>query len=64
MQSFLHSCQEVKGQLQAHMSCLDPADVSRSSFSLPAEDQTQVQALKDIQALEARISYLRSVANM
>lgn len=64
MQSFLHSCQEVKGQLQAQMSRLDTADVGRSSFTLQAEDEKQAQALKDIQALEAKISYLRSVAKM
>lgn len=64
VQSFLHSCEEVKGQMQAQMSCMDTVDVGSSSFTLLTEDEKQAQALKDIQALETKISYLRSVAKM
>lgn len=64
VQSFLHSCEEVKGQLQTQMSRMDTADVGSSSFTLLSEDEKQAQALKDIQALEAKIRYLRSVAKM
>lgn len=46
------------------MSRLDSTNLGRSSAPLPAEDEKHAQALKDIQALEARISYLRSVAKM
>lgn len=64
VQSFLLSCEEAKGQLQAQLSRLEPVDVGCTAFTLQAEEGNQAQALRDIQALEAKISYLKSVAKM
>lgn len=64
VQSFLQSCEEAKAQLQAQLSRLNTVDVGCSSFTLLAEEGNQAQALRDIQALEAKIAYLKSVAKM
>ncbi|XP_054470225.1 LOW QUALITY PROTEIN: spectrin beta chain, non-erythrocytic 5 [Anoplopoma fimbria] len=64
VQSFLQSCQEAKAQLQGQLSGLDVVDVGCSSFTLLAEEKTQSQTLRDIQTLEAKIAYLKSVAKM
>ncbi|XP_068195162.1 spectrin beta chain, non-erythrocytic 5 isoform X2 [Antennarius striatus] len=64
VQSFLQSCEEAKGQLQGQLSRLDVVDVGCSSFTLRTEEENQVQVLKDIQSLEGRIAYLKSVAKM
>ncbi|XP_023280049.1 spectrin beta chain, non-erythrocytic 2-like [Seriola lalandi dorsalis] len=64
VQSFLRSCEEAKGQLQGQLSRLDVVDVGCSSFTLLAEEKNQAQALRDIQTLEGKIAYLRSVAKM
>ncbi|XP_056867453.1 spectrin beta chain, non-erythrocytic 5 isoform X2 [Takifugu flavidus] len=64
LQSFLQSCDETRTQLQAQLTRLDSVDPGQSHLSLPAQDEIQAQALRDIQVLEAKISYLRSVANM
>ncbi|XP_053700420.1 spectrin beta chain, non-erythrocytic 5 [Synchiropus splendidus] len=59
MQSFLLSCEETRLQLQSQM----VASESGSS-SLQAREETHAQNLRDLQTLEARISYLKSVAKM
>ncbi|KAG7215088.1 hypothetical protein INR49_011666 [Caranx melampygus] len=64
VQSFLQSCEEAKAQLQDQMSRLDVVDVGCSSFTLLAEEKNQAQALRDIQTLESKIAYLKSVAKM
>lgn len=64
MQSFLQSCEEAKAQLQGQLSQLDVVDMGCSSFTLLNEEKNQVQALRDIQALEAKITYLKSIAKM
>ncbi|XP_044022541.1 spectrin beta chain, non-erythrocytic 5 isoform X2 [Siniperca chuatsi] len=64
VQSFLQSCEEAKAQLQGQLSQLDTVDVGCSSFTLLTEEKNQVQALRDIQALESKIAYLKSVAKM
>lgn len=64
VQSFLQSCEEAKAQLQAQLSRLNTVDVGCSSFTLLAEEGNQAQAIRDIQALEAKIAYLKSVAKM
>ncbi|XP_038585015.1 spectrin beta chain, non-erythrocytic 5 isoform X1 [Micropterus salmoides] len=64
VQSFLQSCKEAKAQLQGQLSQLDTVDVGCSSFTLMTEEKNQVQALRDIQALEGKIAYLKSVARM
>uniref|UniRef100_A0A3Q3IUH0 Calponin-homology (CH) domain-containing protein n=1 Tax=Monopterus albus TaxID=43700 RepID=A0A3Q3IUH0_MONAL len=64
MQSFLQSCEEAKAQLQDQLAQLDTVDVGCSSFTLLAEEKNQAQALRDIQTLEGKIAYLRSVAKM
>ncbi|XP_026156546.1 spectrin beta chain, non-erythrocytic 5 isoform X2 [Mastacembelus armatus] len=64
VQSFLHSCEEAKVQLQGQLSRLDAVDVGCSSFTLLAEEKKQTQALRDIQTLEGKIAYLKSVAKM
>lgn len=46
------------------MSRLDVVDVGCSSFTLLAEEKNQAQALRDIQTLENKIAYLKSVAKM
>lgn len=64
LQSFLQSCGETRTQLRAQLTWLDSVDSGQSHLSLAAQDEIQAQALRDIQVLEAKISYLRSVANM
>ncbi|XP_029317025.1 LOW QUALITY PROTEIN: spectrin beta chain, non-erythrocytic 5 [Cottoperca gobio] len=64
VQSFLQSCQEAKAQLQGQLSGLETVDVGCSSFTLLAEEKNQTQTLRDIQTLEAKIAYLKSVAKM
>ncbi|XP_071354370.1 spectrin beta chain, non-erythrocytic 5 [Trachinotus anak] len=64
VQSFLQSCEEAKAQLQSQLSQLDVVDVGCSSFTLLAEEKNQAQALRDIQTLEGKIAYLKSVAKM
>ncbi|XP_035529504.1 spectrin beta chain, non-erythrocytic 5 [Morone saxatilis] len=64
VQSFLQSCEEAKAQLQGQLSQLDTVDVGCSSFTLQAEEKNQAQTLRDIQALESKIAYLKSVAKM
>ncbi|XP_069573815.1 spectrin beta chain, non-erythrocytic 5 [Brachyistius frenatus] len=64
VQSFLQSCEEAKVQLQGQLSRLDTVDVGCSSFTLLAEEKNQAQALRDIQTLEGKIAYLKSVAKM
>lgn len=64
MQSFLQSCEEAKAQLQDQLSGFDTVDVGCSSFTLQAEEKNQAQAIRDIQTLEAKIAYLKSVAKM
>ncbi|KAM9777958.1 spectrin beta chain, non-erythrocytic 5 [Neosynchiropus ocellatus] len=59
VQSFLHSCEETRMQLQSQM-----AAAEASSSSLQAREETHAQNLRDLQTLEARISYLKSVAKM
>ncbi|KAM8834261.1 LOW QUALITY PROTEIN: spectrin beta chain, non-erythrocytic 5 [Synchiropus picturatus] len=58
--SFLLSCEETRLQLQSQM----VASESGSSSSLQAREETHAQNLRDLQTLEARISYLKSVAKM
>ncbi|XP_030248101.1 spectrin beta chain, non-erythrocytic 5 [Sparus aurata] len=64
VQSFLQSCEEAKAQLQDQLTRLDTVEVDCSSFTLRAEEKNQAQALRDIQALEGKIAYLKSVARM
>lgn len=64
VQSFLQSCEETKVQLQSQLSRLNPIDVGCSSFTLLAEEKNQAQTLRDIQILENKIAYLKSVAKM
>lgn len=64
VQSFLHSCEEAKAQLQGQLSLLNTVEVDCSSFTLLAGERNQAQALREIQMLEGKISYLRSVAKM
>ncbi|XP_027134554.1 spectrin beta chain, non-erythrocytic 5 [Larimichthys crocea] len=64
VQSFLQSCEEAKAQLQDQLSGFDTVDVGCSSFTLQAEEKNQAQAIRDIQTLEAKIAYLKSVAKM
>ncbi|XP_029350237.1 spectrin beta chain, non-erythrocytic 5 [Echeneis naucrates] len=64
VQSFLQSCEEAKAQLQGQLSWLNVVDVGCSPFTLLGEEKNQAQALRDIQTLESKIAYLRSVAKM
>lgn len=62
--SFLQSCEEAKGQLQDQLEHLEPLDLNCSYFTLLNEEKSQAQTLRDIQALEAKIAYLKNVAMM
>jgi len=64
VQSFLQSCQETKAQLRCQLSGIDTVDAGCSAFTLQAEDRNQSQTFRDIQTLEAKIAYLKSVAKM
>ncbi|XP_024910886.1 spectrin beta chain, non-erythrocytic 5 isoform X2 [Cynoglossus semilaevis] len=61
---FLQSCEEAKGQLQDQLEHLEPLDLNCSYFTLLNEEKSQAQTLRDIQALEAKIAYLKNVAMM
>ncbi|CAJ1074861.1 spectrin beta chain%2C non-erythrocytic 5 [Xyrichtys novacula] len=64
VQTFLQSCEEAKVQLQGQMDRLHTVDVGCSSFTLQKEEENQTQALRDIQILEGKIAYLKSIAKM
>ncbi|XP_028251320.1 spectrin beta chain, non-erythrocytic 5 [Parambassis ranga] len=64
VQSFLHSCEEAKAQLQGQLSQLNVVEVDCSSLTLLAGEKSQAHALRDIQMLEGKIAYLKSVAKM
>jgi len=64
VKSFLQTCQDVKAQLQDRLLQLDTPDVGSSPSALQAEEQRQAQAERDIEALERKIEYLKSVAKM
>ncbi|XP_020497621.2 spectrin beta chain, non-erythrocytic 5 [Labrus bergylta] len=64
VQTFLQSCEEAKVQLQGQLDRLDTVDVGCSSFTLRTEEENQTQALRDIQILEGKIAYLKSMAKM
>nr|XP_055027307.1 spectrin beta chain, non-erythrocytic 5 [Misgurnus anguillicaudatus] len=64
VKSFLQTCQDVHAQLQDRLAQLDTPDVGSSSSALQAEEHRQAQAERDIEALERKIKYLKSVAKM
>ncbi|XP_078145742.1 spectrin beta chain, non-erythrocytic 5 [Centroberyx gerrardi] len=64
VQSFLQSCEEAKAQLRGQLAQLDAVDVGCTPPTLLAEEKSQAQAVRDIQALEGKIAYLKSVAKM
>ncbi|XP_077095863.1 spectrin beta chain, non-erythrocytic 5 isoform X1 [Siphateles boraxobius] len=64
VKSFLQTCQDVKAQLLERLSQLDTPDVGSSPSALQAEEHRQAQAERDIEALERKIEYLKSVAKM
>lgn len=64
VKSFLQTCQDVKAQLQERLSQLDTPDIGSSTSALQAEEHRQAQAERDIEALERKIEYLKSVAKM
>ncbi|XP_052001180.1 spectrin beta chain, non-erythrocytic 5 [Xyrauchen texanus] len=64
VKSFLQTCQDVQAQLQDKLAQLDTPDVGNSPSALQAEEQRQAQAERDIDALERKIGYLKSVAKM
>ncbi|KAJ0009205.1 hypothetical protein NQD34_016620 [Periophthalmus magnuspinnatus] len=74
VQSFLQSCDEARAQLQDQLHRLGAAHVNTEaaqvdgthlgSFTLKNEEEAQIQALKDIHILEAKIAYLKSIAKM
>ena len=64
VRSFLQSCEEARGQLQEKLAQLDNPDVGGSPAALQTEERRQLQALREIDALERKIEYLKSVAKM
>ncbi|KAL0969732.1 hypothetical protein UPYG_G00231540 [Umbra pygmaea] len=65
VQSFLQSCGEARGQLLEQLNQLDTVDgVSSTATALNTEERALAQSLREIQALERKIAYLKSVAKM
>ncbi|KAA0711222.1 Spectrin beta chain, non-erythrocytic 5 [Triplophysa tibetana] len=64
VKSFLQTCHDVQAQLQDRLAQLDTPDVGSSSSALQIEEHRQAQAERDIEALERKIQYLKSVAKM
>ncbi|KAF7648029.1 hypothetical protein LDENG_00163000 [Lucifuga dentata] len=64
VRSFLQSCEEAQIQLQAQLAQLHTVDPACSSSTLLMEEKNQTQALREIQALEGKIAYLKNVAKM
>lgn len=64
VRSFLQSCEEARDQLRDQLSQLDEVEVGCTPATLQAEEKAQTQALWDIQTLERKIAYLKSVAKM
>uniref|UniRef100_G3N8Q4 Spectrin, beta, non-erythrocytic 5 n=1 Tax=Gasterosteus aculeatus TaxID=69293 RepID=G3N8Q4_GASAC len=65
--SFLQSCREAEAQLRGRLADLDVVDLDvvdhhRGPLQLASEEKNQNQTLRDIQALEAKIAYLRGEA--
>ncbi|XP_066510159.1 spectrin beta chain, non-erythrocytic 5 [Hoplias malabaricus] len=64
IKSFLHTCDDAKAQLLDKLDQLDTPDVCSSSSALKVEESSQVQAEREIEALERKIEYLKNVAKM
>ncbi|XP_017558803.1 spectrin beta chain, non-erythrocytic 5 isoform X2 [Pygocentrus nattereri] len=64
IKSFLHTCEDVKVQLLDKLDQLDTPDVGSSPSALQTEERNQVQSEREIEALERKIEYLKSVAKM
>ena len=64
IKSFLHTCEDVKAQLLDKLDQLDTPDVGSSPSALQAEERNQAQSEREIEALERKIEYLKSVAKM
>lgn len=64
IKSFLHTCEDAKSQLLEKLVQLDTSGVGSSVSALKAEEQSQAQAEREIEALERKIEYLKSVAKM
>lgn len=62
--SFLHICNDAKTQLLDKLDQLDTTDVGSSASALQAKEQSHVQIRREIEALERKIEYLKSVAKM
>lgn len=64
IKSFLHTCEDAKSQLLETLDQLDTVGVASSASALQAEEQSQAQAEREIETLERKIEYLKSVAKM
>ncbi|KAF7704200.1 hypothetical protein HF521_021272 [Silurus meridionalis] len=64
IKSFLHTCEDTKSQLLEKLVQLDMPGVGSSASALQAEKKKQAQAEREIEALERKIEYLKSVAKM
>ncbi|XP_053365454.1 spectrin beta chain, non-erythrocytic 5 isoform X1 [Clarias gariepinus] len=64
IKSFLHTCEDAKSQLLDKLVQLDMSGVGSSASALKAEEQSHSQAEREIEALERKIEYLKSVARM
>ncbi|KAG7328102.1 hypothetical protein KOW79_008046 [Hemibagrus wyckioides] len=64
IKSFLHTCEDAKSQLMEKLVQLDTSGVGTSASALQAEELSQAQAEREIEALERKIEYLKSVAIM
>lgn len=64
VRSFLHSCEEAKGQLQEKLAQLDNTEVGSTHAALTTEERKQLQTMREISALETKIEYLKNIAKM
>ncbi|TSO67499.1 Spectrin beta chain, non-erythrocytic 5 [Bagarius yarrelli] len=62
IKSFLHTCEYAKSQLLEKLHQLDTSGVGSSASALQAEEQSQTQAEREIEGLERKIEYLKSVS--
>uniref|UniRef100_A0A4W4DYW9 Spectrin, beta, non-erythrocytic 5 n=1 Tax=Electrophorus electricus TaxID=8005 RepID=A0A4W4DYW9_ELEEL len=64
IKSFLDTCEDTKTQLWDKVAQLDVLDMGCSPSTLQAEERSQAQVEREIEVLERKIQYLKSVAKM
>ncbi|KAK1793411.1 hypothetical protein P4O66_011796, partial [Electrophorus voltai] len=64
IKSFLDTCEDTKTQLWDKVAQLDVLDMGCSPSTLQAEERSQAQVEREIEVLERKIQYLKSIAKM